>query len=102
MWRCFPQRDSSRGQWRPMLCWRGMHSSVVGSSLRALVDTTARPTIGRSVDLTSAAAKFLELASRASEHMGEIVSSPELEERIDRLPTRLSEYGVDAFGFDPQ
>ncbi|MBC7793728.1 MAG: 1-acyl-sn-glycerol-3-phosphate acyltransferase, partial [Clostridia bacterium] len=34
--------------------------------------------------------------------MGEIISSPELEARLDRLPTQLSDFGVDAFGFDPQ
>lgn len=54
------------------------------------------------MDLTTAAAKFLEFAGKAGEAMGEIVSSPELEKRLDRIPTRLSEYGVDAFGFDPQ
>jgi 1-acyl-sn-glycerol-3-phosphate acyltransferase len=54
------------------------------------------------VDLTAIAGKALAFANRASEQVAEIVSSPELEARIDRIPTRLSDYGVDAFGFDPQ
>ncbi len=54
------------------------------------------------MDLTAVAGKVLAFANRASEQIGEIVSSPELEARIDRVPTRLSDYGVDAFGFDPQ
>lgn len=48
------------------------------------------------------AGKVLAFANRASDQIGEIVSSPELEARLDRIPTRLSDYGVDAFGFDPQ
>ena len=54
------------------------------------------------MDFTTAAGKLLSFANRASETIGEIISSPELEERLDRLPTKLSDFGVDAFGFDPQ
>lgn len=54
------------------------------------------------MDLTTLAGKVVAFANRASEQIAEIISSPELEARLDRIPTRLSDYGVDAFGFDPQ
>lgn len=54
------------------------------------------------MDFVTAAAKFIDLAKRAGETAGQIISDPELERRLDRLPTSLSAYGVDAFGFDPQ
>jgi len=55
------------------------------------------------VDLTDAAVKFIELASRVGGAVGSVIApGAELEERIDRLPTRLGPYGVDPFGFDPQ
>jgi 1-acyl-sn-glycerol-3-phosphate acyltransferase len=55
------------------------------------------------VSFTDAAVKAIELASKVGGAVGTIVApGPELEERIDRLPTRLGPYGVDPFGFDPQ
>jgi 1-acyl-sn-glycerol-3-phosphate acyltransferase len=55
------------------------------------------------VDLTDAAIKAIELASRLGGNIGSIVApGPEIDERIERIPTRLGPYGVDPFGFDPQ
>lgn len=54
------------------------------------------------MDIVEASAKAVELVSKAAESMGTIISSPELEERLDRIPTHLGSYGVDPFGFDPQ
>jgi 1-acyl-sn-glycerol-3-phosphate acyltransferase len=55
------------------------------------------------VNLTDAAVKAIELASRVGEGVSAVVSpDPELEARLDRIPTRLGPYGIDPFGFDPQ
>ncbi len=55
------------------------------------------------MNVTDAAVKAIELASKVGSSVGTIVSpDPELEARIDRIPTRLGPYGVDPFGFDPQ
>ncbi|HET6345314.1 MAG TPA: lysophospholipid acyltransferase family protein [Myxococcota bacterium] len=54
------------------------------------------------MDVIGAGAKFLELAAKAGEGLSDIVVSAELEERLERLPTKLGAYGVDPFGFDPQ
>jgi 1-acyl-sn-glycerol-3-phosphate acyltransferase len=54
------------------------------------------------VDVIGAGAKFLELAAKAGEGLSDIVVSAELQERLERLPTKLGPYGVDPFGFDPQ
>ena len=53
------------------------------------------------VDVIDASAKFLELATKASEGLGQVISDPELEARLDRITTHLGSYGVDPFGFDP-
>ncbi|MEO1482367.1 MAG: lysophospholipid acyltransferase family protein [Myxococcota bacterium] len=55
----------------------------------------------RGVDVTEALARFMEFAARAGQTLGEIATSQELKDRIDRLPTHLGPYGVDPFGFDP-
>lgn len=54
------------------------------------------------MDVIDAGVKFLELAAKAGEGLGSIISDPELEARLDRIPTNLGSYGVDPFGFDPQ
>ena len=54
------------------------------------------------MDIIDAGAKFLELAAKAGEGLSTVVSDPELEARLDRIPTNLGPYGVDPFGFDPQ
>jgi len=55
------------------------------------------------VNFTDAAIKAIELAGKAGNALGAIVTPrPELEERIERIPTRLGAHGVDPFGFDPQ
>jgi 1-acyl-sn-glycerol-3-phosphate acyltransferase len=55
------------------------------------------------VDLSTATAKLIRFATRLTDNIGEITSSPELEARIDRLAGKsLGAYGVDAFGFDPE
>ena len=55
------------------------------------------------MNLTDAAVRAIELASKVGGAVGSIIlPGPELEERLDRIPTRLGPYGVDAFGFDPQ
>ena len=54
------------------------------------------------MDLTTAAARLLKLANRVGEEVGDIISSPELLARMDRVPQNLGPYGVDPFGFDPE
>ncbi len=55
------------------------------------------------MNLTDAAVRAIELASKVGGAVGTIIApGPEIEECIDRIPTRLGPYGVDPFGFDPQ
>ena len=54
------------------------------------------------MDIIDAGIKLLEVAGKVSEGMGDVMSSRELEERFERIPTNLGPYGVDPFGFDPQ
>ncbi len=54
------------------------------------------------VDFIDAGVKILEVASKIGDSLSGVISDPELEERLDRIPTRLGPYGVDPFGFDPQ
>lgn len=54
------------------------------------------------MDLPTAAARVIKLATKVSETLQDFVASPELVDRIDRLPAQLGPYGVDPFGFDPE
>ena len=48
-------------------------------------------------------AKGLELARQVGDELGKVFeASSEIQERVERLPTRLGPYGVDDFGFDPE
>ncbi len=54
------------------------------------------------MNVSDAAVKAIELASKIGEGVSSVVSpEAELEARVDRIPTRLGPYGVDPFGFDP-
>ncbi len=53
------------------------------------------------MDLATAAAKLARFASRLTENIGEIATSPELQARVDRLAGQVGPHGVDPFGFDP-
>ena len=54
------------------------------------------------MDFVGAAIKLLEVAGKVSEGMGDVMSSHDLEDRLERIPSNLGPYGVDPFGFDPQ
>ncbi len=54
------------------------------------------------MDFVGAAIKLLEVAGKVSEGMDDVLSSRDLEERLERIPSNLGPYGVDPFGFDPQ
>lgn len=54
------------------------------------------------MDFIDVGGRLLDAFAQAGEGLGDIVSSSELEARLDRLTTRLGPYGVDPFGFDPQ
>ena len=54
------------------------------------------------MDLVDAGAKFLELAAKASQSFGSVLSNAELAARLTRIPNTLGPYGVDPFGFDPR
>lgn len=54
------------------------------------------------MDFVGAAIKLLEVAGKVSDGMGDVMSSRELEDRLERIPSNLGPYGVDPFGFDPQ
>ena len=54
------------------------------------------------MDFVGAAIKLLEVAGKVSEGMGDVMSSRDLEDRLERIPSNLGPYGVDPFGFDPQ
>ncbi len=54
------------------------------------------------MDAATAAAKVIELVTKASSQLNQIISDPELEARVDRIATKLGPYGVDPFGFDPE
>ncbi len=54
------------------------------------------------MDFVGAAIKLLEVAGKVSEGMDDVLSSRELEDRLERIPSNLGPYGVDPFGFDPQ
>lgn len=54
------------------------------------------------MDFIDAGGRVLDAFAAANEGLSNIISSSELEARVDRLQTRLGPYGVDAFGFDPQ
>lgn len=66
------------------------------------IDTHLAADYTRDVDLTTAAAKVIELAGKLGDSVAEITANDELNARVDRLPTRLGPYGVDPFGFDPE
>ncbi len=86
-----------RGFWRK---WDRVPSQNRASS--TAIDSHPGLRYFPAVDLTSAAAKVLKIASKIGEGIGEIIANEELEKRIDRLPTKLGPYGVDPFGFDPE
>ena len=54
------------------------------------------------MDFVGAAIKLLEVAGKVSEGMDDVLSSRDLEDRLERIPSNLGPYGVDPFGFDPQ
>ena len=54
------------------------------------------------MDFIDAGVKVLEVASKIGDSLSGVISDPELEERLDRIPSNLGAYGVDPFGFDPQ
>ena len=54
------------------------------------------------MDIIEASVKFLQFAAKAGDSVSAVISNPELDARLDRVPTRLGAYGVDPFGFDPQ
>lgn len=54
------------------------------------------------VDIVESAARAVTYASKSWRQLAEVFAAEELRDRIDRLPTNLGPYGVDAFGFDPQ
>jgi 1-acyl-sn-glycerol-3-phosphate acyltransferase len=51
--------------------------------------------------LVDTGTRLLLLAAKAAEQIENIISNPELEARLEKVPTRLGPYGVDPFGFDP-
>lgn len=54
------------------------------------------------MDFVGAAIKLLAVAGKVSDGMGDVMSSRDLEDRLERIPSNLGPYGVDPFGFDPQ
>ena len=54
------------------------------------------------VDFVEATGRVLKLMHRASDGLMGVFSNQEVADRIDRVPTKLGPYGVDAFGFDPE
>jgi len=53
------------------------------------------------VDISDFLEKIIVLADRFGDEIGAVVSNPELEARLERIPTALGPYGVDPFGFEP-
>lgn len=53
------------------------------------------------MELSDIVAKIIKLVDRAGDELEAMASDPELEARLDRIPTKLGSYGVDPFGFDP-
>lgn len=54
------------------------------------------------MDIVDASATILRFMDKVGDSIESIVSNDELEQRLERIPTRLGPYGVDPFGFDPQ
>lgn len=79
-----------------------MVSRVSGRPNSGAFDSHAGLRYFPAVDFTSAAGKVLKVVNKIGEGIHEVIANEELAKRVDRVPSKLGPYGVDAFVFDPE